>query len=473
MAGALEIFREGVCEKIFQLLDDNITIGRDFSNNQICLMSEDVSRRHAKIVRRKNKYYFHDTSTNGSYVDEEHVHQNQKEIKHGSIIKIGIYQLFLNELGVSYDPSSTETFRKINAETVKQKPTLFQLEFENTETKKTEKIAIDRDYFSVGSDSKNQFIISDEGEDGPVHFSIKIIDDKAFLQSYKSKTFINGQKAAGTPIFLNQGDKICIGKYIFEFIDQNAKKETTYKYHIVTKSKKMMEMICQVENTAKFDKQFVLITGETGTGKELVAKAVHEVSARAEKRFVSVNCASIKKDLAESLLFGFVKGSFTNAIDDRIGLFEQAEGGTLFLDEIGELGPEIQGSLLRAIEDKDISPIGSVKSKKIDVRIIAATNRKLEDKACRDLIQFREDFYFRLGGIKIPLPPLRERKEDIPLLMDHFLLLAKAENPHMKSFSFSKEAYEEAAQYRWLGNVRVITLFDGHVIDLFDGACAA
>jgi DNA-binding NtrC family response regulator len=195
----------------------------------------------------------------------------------------------------------------------------------------------------------------------------------------------------------------------------------------------------------------VLILGESGTGKELVAKTIHSTSPRADRPFVPVNTGSMPVDLLESTLFGHVKGAFTSAIATKRGLFEVADQGTIFFDEIGTIGPETQIKLLRVIQEKEFTPLGATDPIKVDVRILAATNADL-----RKLVQenkFREDLYYRLNVINIPLPPLRDRKEDIPLLVEHFLKKYSAENGR-NGLHFSPEAMKMLMDYDWPGNVR-------------------
>ncbi|HET9425707.1 MAG TPA: sigma-54 dependent transcriptional regulator [Gemmatimonadaceae bacterium] len=195
----------------------------------------------------------------------------------------------------------------------------------------------------------------------------------------------------------------------------------------------------------------VLITGESGTGKELVAAAIHTQSARRDRPFIRVNCAAIPKDLVESEMFGHEKGAFTGATDRRIGRFELAHTGTLFLDEVGDLGAEAQAKLLRAIEAGEIERVGGGKPIKVDVRILAATNKDLT-KAVADGT-FREDLFFRLNVIPIPLPPLRERPGDIPALVQHFVALFRMRSGQAAA-QWSDEAIQALLQYRWPGNVR-------------------
>ncbi len=191
----------------------------------------------------------------------------------------------------------------------------------------------------------------------------------------------------------------------------------------------------------------VLISGESGTGKELVARALHDRSERAGGPFVSVNCGAIPEGLLESELFGHKRGSFTGAVRDKDGLFKVADGGTLFLDEIGETLPAIQVKLLRALQELEIVPVGGTSPIKVDVRVVAATNSALDERVENGT--FREDLYYRLNVVPIDIPPLRERREDIRLLAEHFLTSASREEKH-----FSEEALSLLEEYAWPGNVR-------------------
>lgn len=214
----------------------------------------------------------------------------------------------------------------------------------------------------------------------------------------------------------------------------------------------------------------VLITGETGTGKELVAQTLHDSSARSGGRLMAVNCAAIPRDLLESELFGHVKGAFTGAVAARTGAFQQANGGTLFLDEIGDMGLEMQAKLLRAIEERSVTPVGGTKPEALDLRIVAATHHDLQDMV-RDA-RFREDLYYRLNVIPIRLPALRERTADIQPLAEYFLARATPANPK----TLSDEAVKRLRDHAWPGNVRelrnamerVATLVRSPVIEAHD-----
>lgn len=220
--------------------------------------------------------------------------------------------------------------------------------------------------------------------------------------------------------------------------------------NIIGESSKMLSLFELIEKVAESDST-VLIQGESGTGKELVARAVHDLSNRKTRNFVPVNCAAIPDELLESELFGHVKGSFTGAVANRIGRFEMADRGTLFLDEIGDMKPNLQVKLLRVLQNRELEPVGATRSKKIDVRIIAATNQNLEKLVATKL--FREDLYYRLSVIPIFIPPLRERKDDIPLLVNSFLERFNR-NKKSKVKGIDSDAMDLLVHYDWPGNVR-------------------
>ena len=220
--------------------------------------------------------------------------------------------------------------------------------------------------------------------------------------------------------------------------------------NIVGQSKKMKELFELIESVAASDAN-ILIQGENGTGKELIANAIHYNSTRVKGPFIKINCATIPKDLIESELFGYKKGAFTGATTDKIGLFEMAESGSLLLDEIGEMPPYLQTKLLRVLQEREYRPIGSDRLVHVDFRLICATNIDL-DVALREG-KLREDLYFRINTITLRVPPLRERSEDIPLLCNHFL--SKFNQRYQKNVrSISPAAYHLLIRNRWPGNVR-------------------
>lgn len=216
---------------------------------------------------------------------------------------------------------------------------------------------------------------------------------------------------------------------------------------IVSASPVMKELLETASRAANSDAT-VLITGESGTGKEVLARLIHQNSPRSNGPMVAVNCAAIPAGLLESELFGHVRGSFTGAVKDRKGHFQTASGGTLFLDEIGELATDIQVKLLRAIQEKEVQPLGSERVKSVDIRIVAATNLDLQKQIAEG--NFREDLYYRLSVIPLFIPPLRERTEDIPALVNHFLKQFDAP----RDVVFSKKAQDVFKMYHWPGNIR-------------------
>jgi DNA-binding NtrC family response regulator len=221
-------------------------------------------------------------------------------------------------------------------------------------------------------------------------------------------------------------------------------------YGIVGRSRVMQEVIQKAELVAE-SKSTILITGETGTGKEMIARAIHFRSAQRDMPFVKVNCAAIPETLLESELFGHVRGAFTGATSDKKGKFALADGGTIFLDEIGAMSPSLQAKLLRVLQDREFDPLGSERTQRVDVRVIAATNRDLRQMVAEN--RFQEDLFYRLNVIPIELPPLRERREDIPILVEHFV------RKHEQRAGKRIERLEDGVlqmlrQYDWPGNVR-------------------
>jgi len=224
----------------------------------------------------------------------------------------------------------------------------------------------------------------------------------------------------------------------------------TDRYEIIGNSRAIKEVLQVVEKVAPTPTR-VLITGENGSGKELIARAIHRQSPRSDQPFVEVNCAAIPSELIESELFGHMKGSFTGAFADRPGKFEQADGGTLFLDEVGDMSSAAQAKVLRALEEGVVTRIGAAAATEVDVRVIAATNKSLEDEIAAS--RFREDLFYRLNVVPVEVPPLGARKDDIPLLVDKF------SNDLTASFGFrakrfSKDALDDLARRDWPGNVR-------------------
>ena len=251
-----------------------------------------------------------------------------------------------------------------------------------------------------------------------------------------------------------------IERRLLEYENTHLKRALKQRYsfpNIIGKSERMVRLLDLVGQVAS-SRSTIMITGETGTGKELVAKAIHANSPRADQMFVAVNSGSLPPDLLESTLFGHVKGAFTSAIQTKKGYFEVADRGTIFFDEIGTLGPETQIKLLRVIQEKEFTALGATDPQRVDVRILAATNADLAQLVKEG--KFREDLYYRLNVINIALPPLRDRKEDIPPLLSHFFTYYCKENEKFLNsagksvLQFQPEAMQVLMEHSWPGNVR-------------------
>ena len=232
--------------------------------------------------------------------------------------------------------------------------------------------------------------------------------------------------------------------------NKTLKKKVNKKYQMIGESEPLKKIQQMIDKVAASDAR-VLITGPNGAGKELVAHAIHSQSERSKGPIVEVNCAAIPSELIESELFGHIKGSFTGAIKDKSGKFEQANEGTIFLDEIGDMSLIAQAKVLRALQENKVSPVGSDKEIKVNVRVLAATNKDMKKEIAEG--RFREDLYHRISVIEIYVPPLDERKEDIPLLVEHFAKLIADEQGNT-SKKFSKEAIKKLQSFSWTGNIR-------------------
>src|SRR6202521_1278195 len=242
------------------------------------------------------------------------------------------------------------------------------------------------------------------------------------------------------------------------------RKERSFE-RIIGHSSALEAVLEEVERVAPADST-VLIQGETGTGKELIAQALHNISPRCNRRFVKVNCAAIPFDLLESELFGHEKGAFTGAIAPRVGRFEMAHKGTLFLDEVGDIPTGLQPKLLRVLQEQEFERLGSTRTHQVDVRLVAATNRNLVDMVKRN--EFRSDLYYRLNVFPIPLPPLRERREDIPALVEHFVeIYARRMNKQIEHIP--PETMSTLITYQWPGNIRELQNFIERSVILTSG----
>lgn len=313
----------------------------------------------------------------------------------------------------------------------------------------------------IGKQNDNDIVINDKTV-SRTHMEIEATLDSYLLRDLNSTngTLINDIRVKEA--FLSPGDVITVGNTKIEYQAFNEKvqmepSKNTYFGEMVGKSKKMRQIFGVLERISP-TLATVIIEGETGTGKELVAQAIHDNSLRKDKPFVVFDCSAVAPNLIESELFGHLKGSFTGAIKDRKGAFEAASSGTIFLDEIGELSLDLQPKLLRALEQREIKRVGSTTPVQLDVRVVCATNRDLRKEV--DEGRFREDLYYRLSVVKIQLPPLRERSEDIPLISEKILGLARFNKKPDGSYFASRvedDALKMLQRYQWPGNVRELT----------------
>lgn len=274
------------------------------------------------------------------------------------------------------------------------------------------------------------------------------------MTAYSSvETAVTAVKLGASDYLLKPFELEDFKRAINKTLEKNSKKDnqqTKPSAEIIGNSEPIRKIHELIEKVADTDGT-ILVTGESGTGKELVARAIHNQSLRAQKNFVPVNCSAIPESLFESEMFGHLKGSFTNAYSDKAGLFKEAEGGTLFLDEIGDLALSSQAKLLRVLQDGSYHPVGSASPKKANVRIIAATNRKLEDEVKEG--RFREDLLYRINVVEIELPPLRKRLDDIKELANFFINKFSARH-NRDITSADTEVFENLKNYNWPGNIR-------------------
>jgi DNA-binding NtrC family response regulator len=309
---------------------------------------------------------------------------------------------------------------------------------------------LERGTLFLGAHPDNDVIIEDKAV-SRYHMEIALVEGGLLVKDRKSKngTFLNGAKVDQG--VATDGSKITIGSTNILVASADEKVEVKPSSapafgHLIGSSDAMRTLFTLLAKVAKSDAT-VLVEGETGTGKELVGRAIHDHSTRAKGPFIVVDCGAVAPELVESELFGHEKGSFTGAIATRRGAFEEADGGTIVLDEIGELPPEIQPKLLRVLEAREVKRVGENKQRKVDVRVVAATNRDLAAEVEKGT--FRKDLYYRLAVVKVRVPSLRERKDDVTFLIDHFL-------KHMGRTpdAVSPSLRERLLAHSWPGNVR-------------------
>jgi DNA-binding NtrC family response regulator len=322
---------------------------------------------------------------------------------------------------------------------------------------KGRELSIEKERITVGRSVICDLPLNDQAVSG-THFEIQAHERGFLLRDLDSTngTFCGDLQVK--EIWINHNQTVRVGQSIlrFEPLDRTVDIDVSLResfHELIGKSLRMREIFALLERVGPTDLT-VLIRGETGTGKELVARAIHRASRRAQESLVVQDCSAIPKDLIESTLFGHEKGSFTGAIDKKTGCFEQAEAGTIFLDEVGELDLSLQPKLLRVLEQRTIKRVGGSKEIPVNVRVVAATNRDLRKMVSQG--SFREDLYYRLGVVTVELPALRERPEDIPALVQSFLAQVSLRRfaDEGRTFTVSDEAMARMVAYEWPGNVR-------------------
>lgn len=322
---------------------------------------------------------------------------------------------------------------------------------------KGKKLTLNKDRLTIGKRDNNDIVVTDKTVSRK-HCEIVYEAEAFLLRDCESTngTFLNGSKVKEA--YLSPADVIKLGSTQLEFIvfDEKVSIEPSDKEEfggMVGKSRKMRQIFAILEKISKTHAS-VIVEGETGTGKDLVAKAVHEHSTRRQKPFIVFDCTGVAPNLIESELFGHEKGAFTGAIRSRPGIFEAAKGGTVFLDELGELPLDLQPKLLRALENREVRRVGANEATRIDVRVVSATNRNLKQEIQDG--KFREDLYYRMSVVKVLLPALRDRAEDIPLIVER-LLTTQTYNKTQTGFKVIRvedDALKLLQRYPWPGNVR-------------------
>ncbi len=455
----LEVFLRDELLWEYPIKTEEISIGRAKWNN-IILPDPTVSRKHAKIFIENDKLVLLDSSSTGTFINGEKV-ISKKSINTDDKINVGSYSLYFRE--------AKERAKKVDlAETIKfelssvssstsQKSKSFLLHQSSIRIlegpEKEKKFQINKEKFTLGKDKSNDLVLNDE-DVSPHHAEICFRKGEFFIRDLGSKsgTFIGGKQIQAVTLTSNTTIKIgkCTIEFIIKEVELSSVEKEDHLGNIIGKSKKIQEIYTLIKKAASCDAT-ILISGESGTGKGLVAKTIHSMGIRSTNPFVTIDCGSIPRDLIESELFGHEKGAFTGAQNLRKGAFEQGDRGSVFLDEIGELSKEMQPKLLRILEEREFKRVGGNKFISPDIRVITATNRELNEDVIKGT--FREDLFFRLYVVPIYLPPLRERKEDISFLAEYFIKQSH-DLGEKKSVSLSDDALKKLEGYSWPGNIR-------------------
>ena len=418
----------------------SIRIGRS-ATNDLAIPDPTVSRHQCVLTRRDGRLWLTDSSGQGTSVDGKRY--TEIEIKPGSRIQFGQLAMEIRKAQKEVAPATTLSGGKtdILCESPDHKHSLV------LERHGGKSIPLRRS-LSVGADAGNDLRL-DDGFISSFHCRLTEREQGWFVQDLDSTngTFVNEIRVGEAKI--EPGMQLRLGREIFRVGCEEPEQTEQGFCGIISQDPAMDGVFNLVRQAAPTD-ETVLITGETGSGKELIAQAIHKMSLRKNHALVPLNCSAISKELLESELFGHEKGAFTGAQNRRRGLFEEADGGSLFLDEIGELAVALQAKLLRVLENGEIRPVGSDQPKLVDARLICATHRRLPEQVRAG--EFREDLYYRICVIEIAIPPLRERPKDIPLLAQFFLTKATRHSP--KQRQLSEKALEKMQAYGFPGNVR-------------------
>lgn len=436
----------------------NFNIGRS-SDNDLTLPDYDISRQHAKIQYQMGQFYLKDLSPSSELLDNEGF-----KLEDGQKIKLGSWTLVFHERAIE-DENYKEEIKTCLSKIQQVSPTKIlkidpKREVFLTESVslilcdkngKTKEIPLRHDRILIGSDMSCNIVLDDDYVSGE-HCELLRIKQGYILRDLGSTNGTYLRDSLIKQSYLRLEEEVLLGETSFYLkgSQEEEKIDCAHSDHfcgMVGKSEALRRLFTKIERVAPTD-HTVLISGETGSGKELIARALHELSERREQPYVIVNCGAISSTLIESELFGHEKGSFTGAHHRRLGAFEQAQGGTLFLDELGELPLDLQPKLLRVLENRTIKRVGSAAEINVDLRIVAATHRNLSDLVKQG--KFREDLFYRLSIVPLHLPSLRDRKEDIPILIEHFIRQATGS----LTKTFSEEAIKKMQSYRWPGNVR-------------------
>ncbi len=456
----IEIFYRDELISEHPLSGDETKIGRAKSND-IILGDPAVSREHAVIIISKGKLSLLDRSSSGTFINKVKV--SEKELHIDDMITIGPYSIFPREYTDEEDKPELQTtchektlsFSLLTD--VDKKSFLLQhasLAFSKG-PEEGQRYQINKEKITFGKQEDNDLVINDEfisRHHGEIYFR----NGEFFIRDLGSKngTFINGKRVQGS--ILASGSRIETGNTGFDFLlsedtVMSTDRKEDHLGDIIGKSRKIQALFTFCKKAASCDAT-VLINGETGTGKELIAKTIHSLSRRSHGPLITIDCGSIPRELIESELFGHEKGAFTGAQNQRKGAFERGNKGTVFLDEIGELPKEMQPKLLRILEEREFKRVGGDTHIPTDIRVIAATNKELNVEVTKG--NFREDLFFRLYVIPISLPALRERKEDISLLTDYFINKNEQLKETGSQVTISDEALKKMTEYTWPGNVR-------------------